>query len=408
MPIEITIPRLGWNMDEGVFAGWLKPDGDTVRAGDPLFSLEGEKATQDVESIDAGVLYIPPDAPKAGQTVAVGTVIAYLLLPGETGTAGLAPRGQASRSSASDSRAPEEGLSPAVHHPTRELGGRTRPRSSPLARRLAREHSIDVTSLRGSGRNGRVRKIDVLAAASAQGQGRTDLLEAESPRSIPVSPARRAIAARMEESWRTTVPVTLTTAVDATNMVNLHRQFKAARLSGGDAPGVTDFVVKLTALALRNHPLLHALWQGDRLVIPSDANIGIAVETDFGLLVPVIHRAANLGLHEVAARSRTLIQRAREGRLRAGDLEGGSFTITNLGPFGVETFTPIINAPECAILGIGRIERKAVIEADLIVARDRMPLSLTFDHRRVDGGPAARFLQALGEMIENPGAWLVD
>lgn len=402
MAIEITIPRLGWNMDEGVFVGWLKKDGESVRAGDPLFSLEGEKATQDVEAIDEGVLHIPPGAPSAGETVAVGAVIGYLVGPGDSApvgvgaaTAAVAGRVEANNDPPPDSRPAPDGRRQA-----------DRPRSSPLARRLAREFGVDWTRLRGSGRTGRVRKADVLAAVQNR-HAETRPSPAPNGQGVPVTATRRAIAARMVESRQTTAPVTLTTTVDASNLVNLRGQFKAADPSGRDVPGVTDFLVKLSALALRDHPLLHARWADDRLVVPEDAHIGLAVDTEAGLIVPVIHGAAGLGLRQLAARSRELIRRAREGGLRTGDLQGGTFTVSNLGAFGVEAFTPIINPPECAVLGVGRIERKPVMDGDKVVGREQMVLSLTFDHRVVDGAPAARFLQHLGRMIENPGPWLL-
>ena len=289
---------------------------------------------------------------------------------------------------------------------------RNRPRSSPLARRVARELGVDWSRLEGSGCTGRIRKVDVLAAARA----RSDHAPALAPtidaatipgRSVRIGPTRRTIAARMVESCQTTAPVTLNTTVDATNLVNLRAQFKAASPPGRERPGYTEFVVKLTAMALKDHPMLHARWDGDQLVIPEEPHIGIAVDTEEGLLVPVIRGAAGLGLGEIVVRARDLVRRARERRLRAEEMQGGTFTITNLGAFGVETFTPIINLPECAVLGMGRIVREPVMAGDQVVARDRMRLSLTFDHRIVDGAPAARFLQSLARLIENPGPSLI-
>jgi pyruvate dehydrogenase E2 component (dihydrolipoamide acetyltransferase) len=213
----------------------------------------------------------------------------------------------------------------------------------------------------------------------------------------------------MAESCRTTAPVTLSTTVNATNLVGLRRQFKATEPDGVDVPSFTDFVVKLTAIALRDHPLLNARWgDGDTpIIVSGEAHIGIAVDTEAGLLVPVIHGAAELGIRAVASRSRELIRRARERQLRPADM-GGTFTITNLGAFGIEMFTPIINLPECAILGIGKIERRPVMEGDKVVGQELMSLSLTFDHRIVDGAPAARFLQQLTRLIENPSPWLMS
>ena len=399
MPSSITIPRLGWNMEEGTFAGWLKRDGELVRAGDALFALEGEKATQDVDAIDEGVLRIPLGGPEVGTKLAVGAVIGYLLAPGEPepAAAPVTTRGE-------DHSFPEPATTErrqAVATPSHVADRRT---SSPLARRLARELGIDWTRLRGSGRSGRVRKADILEAVRSRDANRSPLAGP-----VAVSPIRRMIAGRLLESHRTSAPVTLITTLDATNLVNLRCQFQAADPSDAHVPGYTDIVVKMTALALREHPMLHARWPvgDDRMTLPDDVHIGIAVDTEVGLIVPVIRGVLSLGLREIATHSRNLIDRARQRRLKPAELEGSTFTITNLGAFGVEAFTPIINPPECAVLGMGRIERRPVMAGDQVVGQDRMSLSLTFDHRIVDGAPAARFLQRLVRLIENPAPWLV-
>ena len=394
MAVEICIPRLGWNMEEGTFLGWLRRDGEAVRAGEPLFTLAGEKATQEVDAVEDGILRIDPNGPATGAIVAVGHVIGSLLRPGEAAPAGPAP--VANHVVAAVAVA-------AIAPPVPAHAERDRPRSSPLARRIARELNIDWTTLRGSGSSGRVRKADVLAAArtkSVQGTPRA--------RSIPAGPVRRTTAARMVESHRASAPVTLTTTVDATNLVNLRGQFRIADPGRDVVPGYTDFIVKLTALALREHPLLNARWEGDRIDVADGVHIGIAVDTEAGLLVPVIRGADGLGLRQVAERSRDLIGRARAGTLKAAEMQGGTFTITNLGGFGIEAFTPIINLPECAILGLGRIAREPALVGDRVEARERLTLSLTFDHRVVDGAPAARFLQDVGRRIENPGPWLLS
>ena len=212
----------------------------------------------------------------------------------------------------------------------------------------------------------------------------------------------------MVQSAQTAAGVTLSTTVDATNLVNLRQQFKAVA-GAGEAPSIafTDIIVKLTALALEKHPLLNARWNGDKIVVSTTINIGIAVDTDSGLLVPVIRDVPRQTLRQLAARSRDLIERARRGALTAAEMQGGTFTVTNLGPMGIEMFTPLINLPECAILGLGRIQKQVVVDDRQFVARDRMMLSLTFDHRIVDGAPAARFLQSLSLLIENPSPWLM-
>jgi pyruvate dehydrogenase E2 component (dihydrolipoamide acetyltransferase) len=222
---------------------------------------------------------------------------------------------------------------------------------------------------------------------------------------IAISPTRRTIAARMVASHQTTAPVTLTTTADATNLVNLRNQFKAV---SDVVPSYTDFLVKLTAGALQKHPLLNARWEKERIALSSNIHIGIAVDVDGGLLVPVIRDVSDLGVKQLADRSRDLIERARQRRLTAEEMQGGTFTITNLGAFGVDAFTPIIHTPQCAILGVGRIMRRPVVVGEQIVARDQITLSLTFDHRIVDGAPAAHFLQTLSALIENPGPSLMS
>lgn len=402
MASEICIPRLGWNMEEGIFLGWLRQNGETIRSGEPLFTLEGEKAAQEVEAVEDGVLWIDPNGPQDGAVVPVGAVVGFLLEPGEK------PPAIVPVASANQAATPAQATDHvAVASPPPRAPGRNRPRSSPLARRIARELNIDWTSLHGSGRNGRIRKADVLAAA--RGSGRSKAFASEAPaRSIAISPRRRTIAARMVESRNTTAPVTLTTTVDATNLVNLRGQFRAAGTETGLVPSYSDFIVKLTALALGDHPLLNSRWAGDRIEMPGEAHIGIAVDTESGLLVPVIRGASRMGLRQISERSRDLISRARAGALKAGEMQGGTFTITNLGAFGIEAFTPIINVPESAILGLGRIAREPAMVGERVEGRERLSLSLTFDHRIVDGAPAARFLEDLGRRIENPGPWLLS
>jgi pyruvate dehydrogenase E2 component (dihydrolipoamide acetyltransferase) len=205
-----------------------------------------------------------------------------------------------------------------------------------------------------------------------------------------------------------TAPVTLTTRIDATNLVNLRNQFKTAP-NNSPVPSYQDIVIKLTSLALQQHPILAARSEGDGWILPEspdDYHIGFAVDSDDGL-VPVIKRAGAISLLEIADRSQSLISKARSGALSVAEMQGGVFTITNLGNFGIDAFTPIINLPETAVLGMGRIRREPVVVDNQIVARDQMTVSLTFDHRIVDGAPAARFLQTLSLAIENPSAWLL-
>ncbi|MCF7963186.1 MAG: 2-oxo acid dehydrogenase subunit E2 [Pirellula sp.] len=441
---EITIPRLGWSMEEGVFSGWLKQDGDTIRQGDPLFELEGEKAVQEIEAVDAGILQIPANSPQPGSVVKVGAVVGYLVAEGESLPVGetldtsaidrgskLLSKGTPSLPSetvAGDAALPPA-AGPAVRRRAREAGvaldqiagtgrgGRILaediesassqplpsplpPVASPRARRVAAEQKIDWTQLTGTGAGGRIREQDVLAARPAPDSGRR----------IPLTSRRKVIAQRMVASRQQTVPVTLTTKADAANLVNLREQFKTTSRES-PIPSYQDIITKLVAGALRRHPLLAGRWDEDAIVLPAEneVHIGMAVDTDDGLLVPVLCNAAQLSLIELAARSRQLVGQARTGKLTAADMQGSVFTITNLGAFGIDAFTPIINFPETAILGLGSIRREPVVLDDgSIVSRHQLTLSLTFDHRVLDGAPAARFLQDIATAIVNPSAALLS
>lgn len=446
MSFEITIPRLGWSMEEGTFVRWLKKDGDHIQAGDAVFELEGEKAAQDIEAVDSGILRIPPDSPRPGTIVAVGAVIGYLVAEGEIIPVAAAPTSATAAGgktlkltpttprsmSVDDDLAPAaspsvrrlarergikltslEGSGPAgritaadVRSPTSTTRNVNEPEvsgnASPRARRIARELGLDWRKLPGTGRNGRVRESDVRRAAS-QPPSRTG-----GP-AIAVSSRRRTIANRMKASSDRTAAVTLTTRVDATNLVSLRNQFKQGG-EGALVPSYSDVIMKLAAMALQRHPMLAAREEGDQWIAPAspdDLNIGMAIDTDDGLVVGVVRRVGSIGLFDIAKQSLALVEKARSGKLTVTDMQGGVFTITNLGAYGIDGFTPIINLPETAILGLGRIRREAVVVDEQIVARDQITLSLTFDHRVVDGAPAARFLQNIGQAVENPSAWLL-
>lgn len=397
MAITIVVPRLGWSMEEGTFAGWLKRDGEQVRPGEPLFALESDKSTEQIESLDAGILRIPPDGPKTGDTVKVGQLLGQLVAENEVVSA----------------PAP---LPAAVAEPQRQSP------ISPRARRLARELGIDWHGVTGSGRHGRIRERDIRAAPltlpspakggeekermpSPPGEGEGKV-RGDSGRLIPHTSIRRTIAARMVAGVTQAAPVTLTTQLDATNLVALRTQFKAAA-TDEVVPTYTDLIVKLTATALRQHPLLQAQWRDDGLFVPERIDIALAVDTEAGLLAPVLRSVDQLTPRQVAARAHELIGVARAGRLTAEQMRDATFTVTNLGAFGIDAFTPIIHLPQCAVLGVGRIVRAPAVCGEQIVPRDRLTLSLTFDHRVIDGAPAARFLQTLCGCLENPAPWLI-
>ena len=452
MPHEIVIPRLGWSMEEGTFVGWSKRDGDPIRRGDILFELEGEKACQDIEAVDEGILRIPPTGPQPGAVLKVGAVVGYLVEAGEpVPWSDASPKVAEARPELRETLVP--GAAPSVRRMARQAGiplsdlagtgpggrvlsvdveraGESRggravavktspgtavaasadgPFASPRARRVAGELGVDWRRLLGTGAGGRIRERDVRDAAASGGSAASSpRLSIEGGRRLPLTSRRKLIAQRMVVSRQQTVPVTLTSRADATNLVNLREQFKAV----GDAavPSYQDIITRLVADALTRHPLLAGRWDDDAIVLPAEdaIHIGMAVDTEQGLLVPVLRNVRGLSLLELAERSRSLATRARSESLTAAEMQGSVFTITNLGAFGIDAFTPVINYPETAILGLGAIRREPVVLPDgQIVPQHQIALSLTFDHRILDGAPAARFLQDLISGIANPSASLL-
>jgi pyruvate dehydrogenase E2 component (dihydrolipoamide acetyltransferase) len=397
----VTVPRLGWSMEEGTFVEWLKRDGDQIAQGDALFVLESEKAAENIEAIDAGTLRLDPNGPKPGEKVLVGQVLAYLVGAGETAPPITATRPAAAATvNGSVASSPQPSAVAATPVPHDEPAIAEHPRRkwivTPRARRVADELGVNLSTVRGSGRSGRIRERDIRAAVGTVGAGRL----------IPHSSARKLIAARMVAGATQAAPVTLTTRVDATNLVNLREQLKAAR-AADEVPSYNDLIVKLAGLVLRQHPMLQAQWRDEGLFVPDCVHIALAVDAEAGLLVPVIRDVDTLTVQDVAIQSRKLIAQARNGRLSADQMRDATFTVTNLGMFGIDAFTPIINLPQSAILGVGRIAREAAAIGDAIVPRDVLTFSLTFDHRVVDGAPAARFLNALRLCVEQAAAWLI-
>ncbi len=383
MATEIVMPRLGWTMEEGTLVEWLKQDGDQIQAGDIIFTVESDKAINEIESFDSGTLYIPPDAPQPGDTLPIGAVLGFLLGPGEQ------PPAAASASPAVEKEAESSPQRAAPSRPRadRPKGRKGRSAISPRALRLATELGVDWSTLQGSGRNGRIVERDVRAAAPGPSPDRSE------------ATIRRTIARRMTESHAETAPVTLSTEADATDFAALRTELDIPHLT------VNDLFVKLTAVALAEHPGLNASWRDGTVHRHDEIHIGIAVDTHAGLLVPVITNVGARDLPELARETADLVLKARQGELEPEHLQGGTFTITNLGAYGIDVFTPIVNLPQCAILGVGRIVSKPGVYQGRVVPRDMVALSLTFDHRVVDGGPAARFLDTVRRHVERPELW---
>ena len=277
--------------------------------------------------------------------------------------------------------------------------------ATPVARRFAAEAGIDLADLTASRPGGRIQREDVEAAIAARRQ--PVLVDEAATQIVPHSRIRQITAQRMSESARLTAPVTLTTEADATELVALRQQLKASYARRGLAiPSYNDIYIKLTAAALQDHPGLNSSWSEEGLILHNDINIGFAVETEKGLLAPVLRDVTAKSLREVAAETTRLIEGAHQERLGLESMQGGTFTITNLGMYGIDAFTPIINLPQAAILGIGRIVCKPAVHEGEVVPRQMVALSLTFDHRVVDGAPAARFLNTVREYVSEPILWL--
>jgi pyruvate dehydrogenase E2 component (dihydrolipoamide acetyltransferase) len=390
MAVEVVMPKFGLTMNDGIIKRLLKQPGEAVSEGEPLFEVETEKVLNEVPAPASGIvaafLFNEED------TVDCGVVMAVIAEPGEdleqlkarypkTSAPVPSPAEPARRPPA---QGPAAGSAPAAE----------RRAITPIARRRAEELKVDLALVAGTGPGGRVTREDVeRAAASAPSGAVPPAASAPIPQqTIPLRGIRKTIADRMMQSLHGSAQLTLTTEADVTAATELRAQFARER----DFT-YTDLMIHAVARALRRHPRLNSRLHDGMITASAAVNVGIAVALEEGLIVPVVHNADRKTLNEIAAETKDLGQRARDGKLRIEDVEGGTFTITNLGTYGVDAFTPIINPGEAAILGLGRIiERPAVYRGE-IARRSMMTLSLTFDHRIVDGAPAAAFLQTVIE-----------
>ena len=408
MPIEFQMPKLGLTMEAGTILEWLVDDGTEVVEGLPVLLIEADKVESEVESSGSGRLH---QAGAVGESYPCGAVIGWFLAPNEA-----APEA----SSATQDAATEATVTPATTVPDGDPGATTGDRIpvSPNARRLAEKLGVDLAGVSGTGRGGRIVSEDIEAAASAgPPEARRSPLEAvtddvagvipttqsvtgllQTPSSvIPMRGMRRTIANRMHASLHDMAQLTLSMEVVMDAVVSDRERRKAS----GPPPGYTDYVIAAVATALVRHPVVNSQVTADGIALLPEVKVGMAVALEDGLIVPVIHDAALLGLSDLAAETTRLADAARDSSLSLVDLEGGTFSVTALGMFGVDGFTPVVNPPNTAILGIGRL-RDSVSWSDLgePVRSSALTLSLTWDHRAFDGAPAARFAAEVRDLLE--------
>jgi len=382
-------------MEAGTIVRWLKSEGDAVEKGEPLYELDTDKVTQEVEADASGVLL--KILAGEGEEIEVGKRIAVIGEEGEEVAA--EPEAEPEPKAEVPAKVPKPDPLPAerIEAPQEPSRADGRIKASPLARRIARERSIDLASLTGTGPDGRIVAEDVERAAAAPAPAHAPAaaapLEAEV---VPLTSLRKTIARRLTEAWEAPA-FQISMSADMTRAQELHDRLREQGVS------VTDILTKLAAVALLRHREVNAHFADDELRIFPNAHIGLAVATERGLIVPVQREVERKSLIQIAAERKEIVQRTREGKLSQDDLEGGTFTISNLGMYGVEIFTAVLNPPQAAILAVGAIEEKPVVENGDFVARPLMGMTLTCDHRAVDGAKAAEFLRELKTLLEEPG-----
>ena len=417
--IEINMPRLSDTMEEGTIALWHKKPGDTIAVGDILVEIETDKATMEYEAYEAGTLaeILLPE----GGVASIGTPIALL----DNGTSAPAPAHVASpevvgAEPSTDVVASAERslpVTPGAPVPTETQEDAERRIASPLVRRLAREHGLDLRQVRGSGPGGRIIRADlddVLAESETEGPRGAAMPLASGPlldakrgsEEIPFTNVRRVIARRLGESARTIPHFYVTAVADAEALVQLRSELNEQLIvTSRPKVSVNDLLIRACALALREHPLVNASYVSDAsatLLVHHRINIGVAVASNNGLVVPVINDADQKSVSQLGDEAKQLATLAGTKGLSLDQMSGGTFTISNLGMYGVEEFTAIINPPEGAILAVGTTTREPVAVGDDIVLRHRLRYTLSADHRIIDGALAAQFLQTLTHLIEHP------
>jgi pyruvate dehydrogenase E2 component (dihydrolipoamide acetyltransferase) len=423
MATEVKLPRLGQGMESGTIVRWLKTEGDSVSKGEPLYELDTDKVTQEVEAESDGVLLkiVVPDG-----EVDVGTTVGIIgaqdedvsaLLAGAQGGNGDAPAAPApvaqeeaeGQSEEADDEAPSETVTerqqptatvaPAAARPAPRAAGE-HVKASPLARRIARERGVDLAQIAGTGPEGRVIAEDVEKAA-LRPAAIADAAAPPEQEVVELTSTRKTIARRLTEAWQAPV-FQLTVTADATELVATRERMVELLREGETKPTVSDVLTRLVASALVRHRPVNAHFVEGRIVRFASANVGLAVAAPSGLVVPVIRDADRKSVQQIANGRADVVARAREGKLQLADLEGGTFTISNLGMYGIEQFVAVLNPPQVAILAVGSIdERPAASDGELVLA-PTMTLTLTCDHRAIDGSEGAEFLATVKSFVESP------
>jgi pyruvate dehydrogenase E2 component (dihydrolipoamide acetyltransferase) len=367
MVTKVVMPKLSLTMKEGTVGKWYKKEGEAVEKGEPIVEIISEKATYDLEAPSSGILR--KILVKEGVDASVNAVLAVITSPGEA---------------FSETEILAEAPQAVEETEKRVL-------ASPSAKRLAREYEIDLSLVKGSGPEGRILEDDVRRFMEEARRTRPKIKEI-----IPLTGFKKTSAERVSASFRTAPHSTIMMEVDVSKAGGLHEKLQVS---------YTTILVEAVAKALLEQPIINSTLDGNQIKIFEDVNVGLAVATEYGLVVPVIHNADRKSLKEIDTAIKELTEKARQGKLSKEELTGGTFTVTNLGMYGVEFFTPIINPPEAAILGVGKIVEKPVVVDGKVEVKPLMTLSLSYDHRIVDGAPAAKFLQKIKHYMESPDAF---
>jgi pyruvate dehydrogenase E2 component (dihydrolipoamide acetyltransferase) len=420
----VVMPKLGDTMEEGKILRWLKQEGDEVKKGDALAEIETEKVNIEVESFSAGTLrkILAP----AGETMAVGAPIALVGAANEKVPSELSTETAKATSRTRGAEPPtarESGLPTPLESLSAngsangsamigEQGGRIF--ISPIARHIASEHNLDISQVRGTGPGGRIIRSDIedILARSPAGPevaASTPVGSGVPVQEVPLTQMRKTIAKRLQQSMQSAPHFYVTMTIDTTRLNQLREAVNeyAATLPAPLKVSLNDLIVKGVALALRQRPEVNVSYDGERLLFKQQINIGMAVALPEGLIVPVIHDADKHSVLDIARESHRLVEAARTGKLKPEDFSGGTFSVSNLGMYGVDEFTAIINPPESAILAVGASVPTPVVQDGQVVVRDQMKVTLSVDHRALDGAVAARFLQDLKHLLEQPLAMLI-